>query len=102
LLDASLDYNLTMKNIIPVTDLQRQAASILSTLDDSAEPVVITQRGRASAVLISARRYAEIEKDLQTLDDLELSNLIEEGLRDKAAGNTLSLDEAKERLNYPG
>ena len=58
-----------MKTIIPVTDLQRQAAQILGDLND--EPVVITQRGRASAVLLSARRYAEIEEDLQMLDDLE-------------------------------
>lgn len=89
-----------MKNIIPVTDLQRQAASILSTLDDSAEPVVITQRGRASAVLISARRYAEIEEDLKTLDDLELLRLIEEGKQEVAVGNTLSHNIVKKRLNF--
>lgn len=102
ILVASLDYNLIMKNIIPVTDLQRQAALILSTLDDSPEPVVITQRGRATAVLISARRYAEIEKDLQTLDDLELLRLVEEGKRDVADGRTLSHDEVKKRLSFTG
>lgn len=89
-----------MKNIIPVTDLQRQAALILSTLDDTAEPVVITQRGRATAVLISARRYAEIEEDLQTLDDLELLRLVEEGKRDVTEGRTLLHDEIKKRLNF--
>lgn len=91
-----------MKNIIPVTDLQRQAAQILSDVNASAEPVIITQRGRASAVLISAKRYAEIEEDLALLDDLELEHLIEEGLREKAAGNMISLEDAKKRLNYPG
>ena len=91
-----------MKTIIPVTDLQRQAASILSELSESTEPVIITQRGRASAVLVSAKRYAEIEEDLALLDELELEHLIEQGLQDKAAVNTISLEEAKKRLNYSG
>ena len=49
-----------MKHILPVTDLQRQTAQILSDLNDSAEPFVITQRGRATAVLMSAERYTQI------------------------------------------
>lgn len=91
-----------MKNIIPVTDLQRQAAAILSKLNESGEPVVITQRGRASAVLVSAKRYAEIEEDLALLDEFELEHLVALGLQDKAVGNTISLDDAKKRLNYRG
>ena len=50
-----------MKRIIPVTDLQRQAGQVLNSLSDSDEPVIVTQRGRASAVLISAERYTRIE-----------------------------------------
>lgn len=90
-----------MKTIIPITDLQRQAAKILSDVNKSSEPIIITQRGRPAAVLLSAKRYAEIEEDLAEFDDLELEHLIEQGLRAKAAGNTISLDEAKKRLNYP-
>ncbi len=86
-----------MKNIIPVTDLQRQAAKILNGLDDN-EPVVITQRGRASAVLISAERYAEIEEDLKTLDDLELIRLIEDAKQDVADANIIAHADVKERL----
>ncbi len=91
-----------MKNIIPVTDLQRHAAQILADANESAEPIVITQRGRASAVLLSARRYAQIEEDLKALDDLELEDLVEEGLKEKAKGNMISLTEAKQRLGYSG
>ena len=87
-----------MKNIIPITDLQRQAAQILGNLDN--EPVVITQRGRASAVLLSARRYAEIEEDLQTLDDLELLQMVEESKSEIAYGKTVSHDDVKKRLNF--
>ena len=96
-----LHSHLNMKHIIPVTDLQRQAAQILSDVNESSEPFIITQRGRASAVLLSAKRYAEIEEDLAAFDDFELERLVEEGLRAKKAGDSLSLEEVKRRLNYP-
>ncbi|NOT47952.1 MAG: type II toxin-antitoxin system Phd/YefM family antitoxin [Acidobacteria bacterium] len=91
-----------MDKIIPVTDLQRQAAKVLSDVNKSSGPIIITQRGRASAVILSAKRYAEIEEDLALLDDFELEHLIAEGLREKEAGNSISMEEAKKRLNYPG
>jgi prevent-host-death family protein len=89
-----------MKNIIPITDLQRQAAQILEDLQNSNEPFVITQRGRASAVLISAKRYEQIEKDLQMLDEIELLQMVEEAKKDLEAKNTLTQDEVKKRLNF--
>ena len=101
-LNMLLDMYVNMKNIIPISDLQRQAAQVLIDVNASSEPIIITQRGRAAAVLLSAKRYAEIEKDLEAFDDLELEVLIEEGLRDRADGNTLTSEEVKKRLNYPG
>lgn len=91
-----------MKNIIPVSDFQRQAAQILAAVNNSGEPVIITQRGRASAVLMSAKHYEQIEEDLELLDEFELAQLVREGLEDKAAGRMISLEEAKKRLNYSG
>lgn len=90
----------TMKNIIPITDLQRQAGQIISSLGENEEPIVITQRGRASAVIISAERYSEIEADLKRLDELELLEMIELSRQEKAQGKTLSHDEVKKRLNF--
>lgn len=89
-----------MKNIFPVTDLQRQSAQILEELQNSNEPFVITQRGRASAVLISAKRYAEIEEDLQMLDEIELLQMVEEAKKEIEAKNTLTHDEVKKRLSF--
>jgi len=90
-----------MKNIIPVTDLQRQAARVLSSLKDSSEPIVITQRGRAAAVLLSAKRYAEIEEYLDAFEDIEFERLITEAERDIENGHTLTHEEVKRRLNFP-
>jgi prevent-host-death family protein len=90
-----------MKNIIPITDLQRQAGQIISSLTESDEPIFITQRGRASAVIISAERYSEIETDLKRLDELELLEMVELSRQDIAKDNVLSHDEVKKRLNFP-
>jgi len=90
----------TMKNIIPITDLQRQAGQIIGALSESDEPVIVTQRGRAAAVIISADRYEEIEDDLKRLDELELSELVEEGKRQIKAGKVLSHDEVKRKLKF--
>lgn len=90
-----------MKNIIPITDLQRQAGQIIAGLSESDEPIVITQRGRASAIIISAERYSEIEMDLKRLDELELLEMIELSRQEKAEGKTISHDEVKKRLKFP-
>jgi prevent-host-death family protein len=94
--------HVTMKNIIPITDLQRQAGQIIGGLSASDEPVIITQRGRAAAVIVSAERYNEIEDDLKRLDELELIGLIDESRRAIEAGDILSQDEVKQKLNYQG
>ena len=87
-----------MKKIIPITDLQRQSRQIVRQVADSDEPVIITQRGRAAAVLLSAERYSRIEEDLGRLDELELLHLLERGVADFAQGRTLSQREVRARL----
>ncbi len=41
-----------LSNIIPVSDLRQDAAKLLKQLQTSEEPLIITQRGRASAVML--------------------------------------------------
>src|SRR5205085_7731408 len=87
-----------MKKIIPITDLQRQAGQILSSLSDSDEPVIITQRGRTAAVILSAERYTQIEEDLQRLDELELLEMVKRANEARAADDTISHAKVKKRL----
>ena len=88
-----------MRKIIPITDLQRQAGQLVNEANESGEPFIVTQRGRAAAVLMSVRQYEQIETDLAHLDELELSQLTQNGLDDFAAGRTLSHADVKERLS---
>ncbi len=56
-------------DIIPVTDLRQDAATVLKRLQGSAGPLVVTQRGRAVAVMqrIDAYEKSENERELLCL-----------------------------------
>jgi prevent-host-death family protein len=72
--------------IIPITDLRQDAATVLRRVRDSKEPVVITQRGRAAAVMMSAEAYERAEHDR------ELLLLLARGEKEIAAGKGHGLD----------
>jgi len=73
--------------IIPVTDLRQDAAAALKQVKETRQPVVITQRGRAAAVLLSMESYERGEHERQILRLLAL------GEREIAAGKGFDLDE---------
>jgi prevent-host-death family protein len=53
--------------ILPVSDLRQNAANILKKLRDNKEPIIITQRGRAAAVIIGVEAYEKAEHDKEIL-----------------------------------
>jgi prevent-host-death family protein len=73
-------------DIIPITDLRQDAAAALKRVQSSKQPVVITQRGRAAAVLLSVEAYQRSEHELQLL------RLIARGEQEIAAGKGFDLD----------
>jgi prevent-host-death family protein len=73
-------------DIIPITDLRQDAAAALKRVQSSKQPVVITQRGRAAAVLLSLEAYQRSEHELQLL------RLIARGEQEIAAGKGFDLD----------
>jgi prevent-host-death family protein len=46
-----------MEKLIPISDLQTKAKQYVEQVKDTDEAVVITQRGRAAAVLVSFESY---------------------------------------------
>ena len=73
--------------IVPISDLRDDAANVLERMKKSQEPVVITQRGRAAAVMISIEEYERSEHER------ELLRLLVQGDREVAAGRGHSLEE---------
>jgi prevent-host-death family protein len=73
-------------DIIPVTDLRQDAAAVLKRLQDSPGPLVVTQRGRAIAVIQSIDAYEKSEHERELLHLLAIGEKeIAEG-----EGHTLS------------
>jgi prevent-host-death family protein len=54
-------------DIVPISDLRQDAAAVLKRVRNSSEPVLITQRGRAAAVLLSVDAYERSEDERQLL-----------------------------------
>ena len=57
-------------NIIPVSDLRQNAAKVLKQLKDSKKPFIITQRGRAAAVMLSVETFERSEHEKEVLSIL--------------------------------
>lgn len=53
--------------IVPVSDLRQDVAAVLQRLRHSPDPLVITQRGRAIAVLQGIDAYERAENDRELL-----------------------------------
>ena len=77
-------------DIVSVTDLRQDAAAVLARVRKSAQPVVITQRGRAAAIMVSPESYERSEHERQIL------RLLARGEREIAKGKGYDPD-GKER-----
>ena len=75
-----------LSNIIPVSDLRQDAAKLLKQLQNDKEPLIITQRGRATAVMLGVDAYEELEHDKEIL------RLLTKGEREIDAGKGYDLD----------
>lgn len=53
--------------IIPISDLRQNASDVVKGVSSSREPVFITQRGRAAAVLVSMEAYEDAQRELEVL-----------------------------------
>lgn len=57
----------TLPVIIPISDLRQDTAGVIKRVVASDETVVITQRGRATAVLVSADAYERSQRENEIL-----------------------------------
>jgi prevent-host-death family protein len=76
-----------LPEVIPVSDLEEDASSVILRLRESGVPAVITQEGRAAAVLI------DIESFRRTESEREILTLMARGEREIAEGVGYDLDE---------
>lgn len=75
-----------LMDILPISDLRQDAAKVLKKLRDNKEPIIITQRGRAAAVIIGVEAYEKSEHDK------ELLRLLAKGEKEIEMGEGYDLD----------
>lgn len=72
--------------IIPISDLRQDAATVLKQVRSSKGPIIITQRGRATVVMLSLEEYEKTEYER------ELLLLLVKGEKEIAKGKGYDLD----------
>ncbi len=77
----------TIPKIIPISDLRQNASDVVKSLSSSREPVFITQRGRAAAVMVSMEVYQNLQHEMDVL------HLLARGEKEIEAGIGHDLDD---------
>jgi prevent-host-death family protein len=81
------------ENIVPITELKRDAAALVERATDERNPIIITQNGRATAVL------QDIHSFTREREAIAMLKLCLQGTRDAEAGRTLTRAEHRKRVD---
>jgi len=76
-----------LPEIVPITDLRQDSSAVLERVRTSRQPLIITQRGRAVAVMLSVEEYERAENQRQIL------MLLARGEKEIAAGDGHDLED---------
>lgn len=77
----------------PVTEIKRHATEVISKLRANREPILITEHGRSTAVLLDVKTYQDLLRRLAVLEG------IARGERALSEGRSVSHRDAKRRLS---
>lgn len=84
-----------MDKIVPISDLQTQAKSIVGSVKESGDPVVITQRGRPAALLVNYEVYEGMVATLEEMSEPDWRERLVEAEKDSKAGRGVELSRWK-------
>jgi len=79
-------------DVLPVSEFRANATSLISQARKTHRPIVLTQHGKTSAVVVGIEEYQEM---LETLEYLRKNNEAEQEI---AAGKGISHSEAKKAI----
>lgn len=80
------------EDVIPLSDLKVNPGKVVSRVNDTHRPVLLTSRGRGVAVVQGLDEYEK------TAEELRFIKAVAQGLIDIREGNTVTLAEAKKIL----
>jgi len=83
------------RDLRPMSELKRNTAEVLQQASDTGRPVVLTQRGRGVAVLLSVAAFEELERAGRRQ---ELQTAVDAAEQEVAAGRHVGHTEVRKRL----
>lgn len=81
-----------MDKIIPISDLQTKAKKYVDQVKKTAQPIVITQRGRAAAVLVNYDDFEGLLAAQQEMTFGDWKGRLERARAEGVRGKGVSLD----------
>lgn len=80
------------KDIEPLSEFRKKSADFIKRLKKEKQPIILTQHGKSTAVLMDVSEYERFTKKLEMLEDLlEAKQQVEQG-------KTYTMDLARERI----
>lgn len=58
-----------LENIVPLTELQRSSSKLAKRVRESKEPIIITQHGRPTLVLVDCKLYEELAQNARNVSE---------------------------------
>lgn len=86
----------TEHDIVPIGEFKAKAAKILKELKGNDNPVIVTQNGRAAAVVLSPKAFDDIRERNRILE------AIAEGMADAEAGDMIEHESIRDWLGSWG
>ena len=81
-----------LEDVCPISEFRENAASLVAKVRTDNRPLIITQYGKSSAVLVSAESYQEL------LDKIQILSEIAESEEEILAGGGIEQDEFFKQL----
>ncbi len=91
-------YALPMAKTIPVRELRANLSTVLDTVADRRDHVLITRNGVPAAALVPIDEYEALEETAEILSDPAAIAALDEGLGEIERGETVTLAELREEL----
>ena len=79
-------------DIKPLSEFRANAANFVKQVKDTKRPLILTQHGKSSAVLVDVSAYQALIEKLELLQDVQLAE------QQLSEGKFLSSEEVKKRI----
>lgn len=81
------------KDVKPLTEFRANVAAFVQRVKKTKRPLVITQHGRSSAVLLDVEEYESLIAKIEILQDIQLSE------KQISEGHSIDHGEVKEKIS---